>query len=215
MTTAAAPILFNREQLFSLVKSSYAYMDEERVNRVFEWIANAEVRASLCTFAADAISSATQEAVKNAVARCMDEVVLSVNFGQYAAQIHLNDPAIAQRLSPHDVLYAFRSLLNEQDFILDEHGVLNLTIPISLGADLPDEPPPPPAPIPEDPPAEVNDTHRAILGKTIRDLTKEINKGEHDGILPNLLCAENERETPRTSIQATLRTRLAWVRDNP
>lgn len=58
----------------------------------------------------------------------------------------------------------------------------------------------------------MTEEHRATVQKGIKELAKEINAGVHDGILWELLAAENEREEPRKSAIATLRTRLAWMK---
>lgn len=199
--------MFTKHQLTNLVQDAYERLDEERANRVFAWIADPNVRQSVSKFAEDAISAATKAAVELAVARCSDTVKVRIDFGQHVAQMLVQNPALGQNLSAPDIVYAFRSLLQEQDFILDEDGVLLLSIPIGEISET--EPVPAPEP---DPVVTLTDEHRTVVQKGVKDLVKEINAGTHDSMLLELIAAENEHESPRSGVLNTLRTRHAWIK---
>ena len=202
--------------LVEFVERTVALQGEERDNRVFAWLADASVRASIDKNASFLIEASLKQAIPDAVNRCLSTIHARVEFGKAAFDLHAGTPALAQhKLTPHDVLYAFRLLLRNQGYELDEHGVLDLHISLVdedglAPGHVDDGPPPEP-----EPDVEVTDADRETLNRGVKEVCPAIDKGLHDERLANLMKAEGQREAPRVSVLNTLRTRQAFLKTRP
>jgi hypothetical protein len=203
-------------QLTEFVERTVSLQGEERDNRVFAWLADASVRASIDKNASFLIEASLKQAIPDAVNRCLNKIHARVEFGKAAFDLHAGTPALAaHKLTPHDVLYAFRLLLRDQGYELDEHGVLDLHISLVDEEGLPVgavDPVPPPEP---DPDVEVTDADREVLARGVKEVCPAIDKGLHDERLAELAKAEGQREAPRVSVLNTIRTRQAFLKSRP
>lgn len=203
--------MINYARLSEFVANTYNLKAEERDNRVYGWISDPTVRESIEKNATFLIEEALKRAMPDAVNRALASIRVRVDFAQTAFGLHAQNPALSQQagLTPHDVLHAFRILLKDGDFHLDENGILELDFSMVDKEEVDTEPPPPPEP---EVIVEVTEEGKAVVNRSVKDICAEVNRGLHDHRLPELVAAENLRPEPRSSVINTVKTRLAYVK---